>query len=80
MRCGDAIESFGSEWFRSALTATISTTPMSHLVGAFHPENPLGRYPPSCFVQIAFQNGRIQGVRSPPDDSANQGKENYDPD
>ena len=26
MRCGDAIESFSSEWFQSALTATISTT------------------------------------------------------
>ena len=26
MRCGDAIESFSSEWFQSALAATISTT------------------------------------------------------
>jgi hypothetical protein len=29
MRCGHDFESCGSEWFQSALNATISTTPVS---------------------------------------------------
>ena len=37
MLCGYAIEICGSEWFQSALTATISTTPVSHFVGSVHP-------------------------------------------
>ena len=34
MRCGHLIESCGSEWFQSALTATISTTLVPHFVGS----------------------------------------------
>src|ERR1035437_125452 len=39
MRCGHLIESCGSEWFQSALTATISTTLVSHFVGSVHTAN-----------------------------------------
>jgi hypothetical protein len=53
MRCGNAIESCGSEWFQSALAATISTTPVSHFVGsvqARHDRNSLRAAMKPCLV------------------------------
>ena len=70
MRCGHAIESCGSEWFLSALSATISTTPMSHFAGSvrvshFVGEKLLTGSGTRKGLQVMFGQGILISLKTP---------------